>query len=117
MKRLLRWALPPGLLIACLAGLACWRDTLTHAAPLLPLTFAHADHRGVNCIACHHNFTDDTGDGLCIDCHKTDPRLAAQIETTFHDLCRGCHVDTRAAGEDAGPVRRCSDCHLPDDAF
>ena len=46
--------------------------------PLLPLTFAHLDHREVNCITCHHNFTDDTGQGLCIDCHSTDPKCACR---------------------------------------
>lgn len=87
------------------------RQTMIDTRPLLPLTFAHLDHRAVNCITCHHNFTDDTGQGLCIDCHKTDPKVRLQIEPMFHTLCRDCHVEKHADGKDAGPVRRCVDCH------
>ena len=29
--------------------------------PILPMTFAHADHPTENCIDCHHNYNDDTG--------------------------------------------------------
>jgi len=82
---------------------------------LLPLTFAHVDHRSVNCITCHHNFVDSTGQGLCIDCHKTNAKVREQIEPMFHALCRDCHVAKRAAGDDAGPVRRCGDCHTADE--
>ena len=92
------------------------RETMLDTKPLLPLSFAHVDHRGVNCITCHHNFTDGTGQGLCIDCHKTDPKIRPQIEPMFHTLCRDCHVEKHAQGKDAGPVRRCSDCHIQDDA-
>ena len=60
--------------------------------PLLPVSFAHRDHNNFNCVACHHNFADDTGIGLCFDCHKTEPTVAHLIEDQFHDLCRGCHV-------------------------
>lgn len=94
-----------------------WRETMLDTKPILPLSFAHADHRDVNCITCHHNFTDGTGQGLCLDCHKTDPKIRLQIEPMFHTLCRDCHVEKHAAGKDAGPVRRCVDCHAPDDAF
>ena len=51
------------------------RQQMIDTRPLLPLTFAHLDHREVNCITCHHNFSDDTGQGLCIDCHRTDPKV------------------------------------------
>jgi len=82
----------------------------------LPLTFAHADHGGENCLDCHHNFADDTGRGpACIDCHKNDPNIAAVIELQFHDLCRGCHMARRAAGEPAGPTRACIACHVADE--
>jgi hypothetical protein len=94
-----------------------WREGMLDTKPILPLSFAHADHREVNCITCHHNFTDGTGQGLCIDCHKTNTKIRLRIEPMFHTLCRDCHVKKRAAGKDAGPVRRCVDCHTPDDAF
>ena len=106
--------------VVAVAGLAVAayreRQTMVDTRPLLPLTFAHLDHREVNCITCHHNFADDTGQGLCIDCHKTDPKVRLQIEPMFHTLCRDCHVEKHAVGKDAGPVRRCADCHTPDDA-
>ena len=40
-------------------------------APILPMTFAHADHPTENCIDCHHNYNDDTGGGPCMNCHTT----------------------------------------------
>ena len=93
-----------------------WRKATIETRPLLPLSFAHADHRDVNCITCHHNFVDDTGSGLCVDCHKTNVDVRARIEPMFHTLCRDCHVKTQSDGEDAGPVRRCVDCHTADTA-
>jgi len=92
------------------------QDRLRAARPMLPLTFAHADHLTVNCLDCHHNFVDDTGQGLCFDCHKTDPAINALIETQFHTLCRDCHVEKQHLKENAGPTRRCSDCHTADEA-
>ena len=107
-----------GGIVTAVAALAAYqgRQTMVDTRPLLPLTFAHLDHREVNCITCHHNFTDDTGQGLCIDCHKTSPEVRLQIEPMFHTLCRDCHVEKQAAGKDAGPVRRCIDCHTSDEA-
>ncbi len=81
---------------------------------MLAVTFAHADHTEQNCVVCHHNFTDDTGTGLCFDCHKTDPAVAPLIEEQFHDLCRGCHLEEQLAGGDHGPTRACIDCHQHD---
>lgn len=82
----------------------------------LPLRFAHADHSAENCLTCHHNFADGSGRGPpCIDCHKTDPEIAAAIETDFHALCRNCHMTRHAAGKPAGPTRACSACHVPDE--
>jgi len=99
-----------------LAGglLATLRDAQIHASPLLPVNFAHLDHQEVNCITCHHNFVDASGDGLCLDCHKRDPDIAPQMETMFHDLCRGCHVDRQRQHLDAGPRRACLSCHQGD---
>jgi len=82
---------------------------------MLAVNFAHADHTAQNCIACHHNYVDDTGTGPCFECHVTDPEVSPIIETQFHDLCRGCHVDSQLAGEAYGPTRRCIDCHITDD--
>lgn len=86
-------------------------------APLLPVTFAHADHVDHNCTVCHHNYTDTTGQGFCYDCHKTDTTIAAQIEPMFHGLCRDCHVELakRTNPKEAhGPTRGCQQCHVAD---
>jgi len=116
MRRLLIWTVGLSLLAGSGYLLSLGQARLRAQRPMLPLTFAHLDHRQVNCVACHHNFTDDTGQGLCFDCHKTDPGINAHIETQFHDLCRDCHVDQQRLGEDGGPVRQCSDCHTADEA-
>jgi hypothetical protein len=83
---------------------------------LLPRRFAHADHGEINCVKRRHDFADDTGEGLCVDCHKTNAKVAAEIELIFHTFCRSCHVDERAHGHDAGSVWRCSDCLVADEA-
>ena len=92
------------------------RDTHIENAPMLALSFAHLDHQEVNCIVCHHNFVDQTGDGLCFDCHKRDPQIAPAIETMFHDLCRDCHVQRQHDDLEGGPPRACFSCHEGDTA-
>ncbi len=99
--------------LAALFGVSVHERSKT--GDLLPISFAHADHRDTNCIACHHDFADRTGNGFCIDCHRRDPALGPLIEAQFHALCMGCHVEKRAAGEDAGPTRVCFDCHHAED--
>ena len=107
------------LFVAGLGGLA-WlvhlgQIELRRDRDMLPVTFAHVDHRTVSCVVCHHNFVDHTGAGLCFDCHKRDPAVNAAIEFHFHDLCRDCHVEQQALGEEAGPTRQCDACHTADD--
>ena len=97
-------------------GLHSWQQAARADRPMLPVTFGHADHRGVNCVDCHHNFVDSTGQGLCFDCHKRDTEVNALIEQQFHDLCRDCHQSRQRLGEDSGPLRSCVDCHTADDA-
>ncbi|MBN7795298.1 cytochrome c3 family protein [Parahaliea mediterranea] len=84
-------------------------------APILPMTFAHADHGGINCANCHHNFVDDSGSGPCMSCHVTSEQLWPSLERQFHHLCRGCHVEKAALGEQGGPTRQCIACHLGDE--
>jgi hypothetical protein len=83
-------------------------DTIAHD---LPLKFAHIDHAKEKCVDCHHNYQDDTGQGLCLDCHYRDPELSYLMEQQFHDLCRGCHEDKRLDGDKSGPLRICGVCH------
>lgn len=82
---------------------------------ILPMSFAHLDHVSVNCVECHHNFVDDTGGGLCMNCHVTNPLVWPLLAHQFHDLCRGCHAEKAALGETGGPPRRCIACHRGDD--
>lgn len=82
---------------------------------ILPMNFAHLDHAAVNCVHCHHNYVDDAGGGLCMNCHVTNPQVWPLLQNQFHDLCRGCHEDQAAMGEDGGPPRRCISCHTGDD--
>ena len=105
-----------GIIVAAgsLWALREFQHKLRVAAPMLPVTFAHKAHQAVNCIACHHDYVDNSGQGLCFDCHKSDPEIQALIETQFHELCWGCHVEKQAEGEDHGPTRQCSACHEAD---
>jgi hypothetical protein len=84
------------------------------AAPsVLHAYFPHEKHRAVNCIACHHNFTDKTGAGSCFDCHRSSrPDLPQASEATFHEFCRGCHSELAEDHSKHGPVRECSGCHV-----
>ena len=108
-RRAWPWLL--AILLAAAGLLALWRPGLIRSAPMLPVAFEHGDHTSVNCVECHHNFTDDTGAGLCYGCHKQHPDIGPQMETMFHDFCRDCHVTLARDGEASGPVRRCVDCH------
>ena len=85
-----------------------------HSPTNLPMTFAHADHAQQQCVKCHHNYQDDTGQGLCLECHKFDPKIAYLMREQFHGLCMGCHMEKNAEGEDAGPLRSCRACHTVD---
>ncbi len=83
--------------------------------PILPMSFAHADHTTENCILCHHNYNDDTGGGPCMNCHTTNQDVWPLFERQYHDLCRTCHAEKAALGEAGGPPRHCIECHRGDD--
>jgi hypothetical protein len=82
---------------------------------ILPMNFAHLDHVTENCVFCHHNYADDTGGGLCLNCHVTDQAVWPLLQNQFHGLCRDCHAEKAAEGIDGGPPRQCMACHLGDD--
>lgn len=84
--------------------------------PHIEMTFAHTDHAKQQCVTCHHNYQDDTGQGLCLDCHHSDEELAFQMRSQFHELCMGCHQEKRDEGESSGPLRNCKACHTADHA-
>lgn len=85
---------------------------------LLPVSFPHEKHTTVGCVLCHHNFTDKTGTGSCLDCHRSNRSdLTASAEATFHTFCRNCHTQLAATTDKHGPTRSCSACHVKPDAF
>ena len=89
-----------------------WREPVLPRTQPLPFDFDHAKHASVNCLTCHHNFNDRTGQDSCVHCHRTTRAdLKAGAEATFHEFCLGCH---RAPPENLphhGPVSGCSTCH------
>lgn len=104
---------------AATAGLLSARAAVELRQPLMARTaalkvdFPHDKHRQVDCVECHHNFTDKTGSGSCYACHRSgraDLRLGA--EARFHDFCLGCHRDPRPSLTRHGPVTGCSTCHV-----
>jgi predicted CXXCH cytochrome family protein len=104
-------------LVAVLA-LAVSGERLTLREPLvgrsapLPIDLPHDKHRAVACVLCHHNFTDRSGDGSCISCHRSRRAdLRAGAEARFHDFCLGCHRDPPADFDHHGPVTQCETCH------
>ena len=90
------------------------REPFVRRSDPLDLAFPHDKHRAVNCVQCHHNFVDRTGQDSCISCHRS-ARAAIRVgaEARFHDFCLGCHRDppTHLAGH--GPVTGCDTCHPP----
>ena len=90
------------------------REPLLHRGEPLVLGFPHDKHRAVNCIACHHNFTDGSGQGSCIACHRSGgAAIQVGVEARFHDFCLGCHRDPPAYLTGHGPVTGCDSCHAP----
>ena len=57
--------------------------------PVLPMRFAHADHTGVGCVSCHHEFAERRMDRGCMNCHVTDATVAPRTATVIgpDDVC------------------------------
>jgi predicted CXXCH cytochrome family protein len=103
------------LLVLLRAGTAlALREPFLARSEPLALAFPHDKHRAVNCIECHHNFTDRTGADSCISCHRSG-RAAIRVgaEARFHDFCLGCHRAPPAYLKGHGPVGGCNTCHAP----
>jgi hypothetical protein len=95
------------------AALALREPVIARVSPLA-VDFPHDRHRRVRCVDCHHNFTDRTGDGGCIGCHRSGrPDLHAGAEARFHDFCLGCHRHPPLQETHHGPVTGCDTCHVP----
>jgi predicted CXXCH cytochrome family protein len=90
------------------------REPLLLRSDRLLLDFPHDKHRAVNCVLCHHNFADQSGDGACVSCHRSGRAdLRVGVEARFHDFCLGCHRDPPVYLTGHGPVTGCSTCHAP----
>ncbi|WP_339487262.1 cytochrome c3 family protein [Pseudomonas sp. EL_65y_Pfl2_R95] len=106
------------LLIVFIFGISLGHDHLARKHPVLPINFEHNNHGSVNCVVCHHDFTDKsaaasaTGSRTCVLCHKETPRLAVNIERDFHKLCVSCHLKQLQSFHPSGPVRSCKACHV-----
>jgi predicted CXXCH cytochrome family protein len=88
------------------------REPILARSASLVLDFPHDKHRSVDCIQCHHNFVDRSGQGSCIDCHRSRTAgIQVGIEARFHDFCLGCHRDPPAHFTSHGPVTGCEACH------
>jgi predicted CXXCH cytochrome family protein len=93
------------------AGLALHGPLIARSERLV-LDFPHDKHRDVNCIECHHNFTDGSGADACISCHRSSRTdLRAGAEARFHEFCLGCHKDPPLRFTHHGPVTGCQTCH------
>jgi predicted CXXCH cytochrome family protein len=88
------------------------REPFVSRQERLALDFPHDKHRSVNCIACHHDYVDRSGQGSCVSCHRGGRApLRVGVEARFHDFCLGCHRDPPAYLAGQGPVTGCDTCH------
>ena len=80
------------------------------------VTFMHKMHStldGVNCTTCHHTARGNNQQEDCHNCHQPDPQGdVPESAVAFHTRCRGCHQYTVDSGKKAGPVKRCTLCHI-----
>ncbi|WP_374438893.1 cytochrome c3 family protein [Pseudomonas panipatensis] len=118
MKRIDLLLLIP-LVAAFALGARSQHAELVRRHPVLPINFDHGNHGSINCVTCHHDFTDQsasaspTGSRTCVLCHKESPALALTLEHDFHQLCENCHLQRLRNFQQAGPVRSCKGCHTP----
>lgn len=74
----------------------------------------HSTLDNVTCTTCHHTAIGDNQQEDCHNCHK--PKAQGEVPESaiaFHTRCRGCHQYTVDAGKKAGPVKKCTLCHIP----
>jgi DMSO/TMAO reductase YedYZ heme-binding membrane subunit len=89
------------------------REPLLPRSAALPLTFDHAKHVSVKCLACHHNYADGRGFDACIHCHRgAGPDIKLGVEARFHGFCFNCHRNPAPQLVRHGPVSGCSACHI-----
>jgi hypothetical protein len=81
------------------------------------VTFMHKMHstlESVNCTTCHHTSRGKGQPEDCHNCHQPEPQEdVPESVVAFHTRCRGCHQYTVDSGKKAGPVKKCTLCHIP----
>ncbi len=82
-----------------------------------PVTFLHKMHSeldDVKCTTCHHTTQGGSEPEDCHNCHKPQAAHgeAPKSIEAFHTRCRGCHQYTVDSGKNAGPVKKCTLCHM-----
>lgn len=81
-------------------------------SPVDHANFLHADHKGITCASCHHNFVDKTGRENCLTCHKrVSTSETMRIDRMFHVFCAECHRNDKADGKKFGAIDDCNGCH------
>jgi len=71
----------------------------------------HIAYEKGHCVVCHHTSTGTEVRDTCRQCHLPAARFPPDSRTAFHGSCIGCHEKLRRQGKNAGPTKRCSDCH------
>lgn len=86
------------------------------SAKLGTVTFLHKMHASLQdteCTTCHHRGVDESPPEDCHNCHTSEPtNEAPKAIKAFHIRCRGCHEYTVESGQKAGPVKKCTLCHV-----
>jgi len=105
------------LLIIATVAIAAAGIFLGHKIEPAPTSLDHNTHGGIDCIDCHHDWTDSNSvvsevGMTCKGCHSGDPDLRGRLQADFHNLCRSCHAKERLVPTHRLlPVARCSECH------
>jgi hypothetical protein len=89
-----------------------------------PALFPHRKHQGMyDCAECHHGM-DSEGkqlpyiDGMviqhCVTCHNPtmENKQLGSLMKAAHARCKGCHKKVVAESGTAGPIGKCSGCHI-----
>lgn len=80
------------------------------------VTFLHKMHStldGVECTTCHHKHEGVGQPEPCHKCHQYIPTdNTPKVIEAFHTRCLGCHQYTIESGRQAGPVKKCTLCHI-----
>ncbi|MCR4667008.1 MAG: cytochrome c3 family protein [Desulfovibrio sp.] len=91
-------------------------------SPKLNVKFMHTDHKGLNCLICHHEVSKKGRYVPCVTCHHFEGRKNKEpigMYSAFHAKdsgrsCFGCHLKL-AANEDSkyfNKFRSCRPCHM-----